>query len=202
MYTEPKIVTTNDLKVRSYVTFYFNGKRVREYNGHNLDKKINPNYATTLDARNKLLLELFHELKNALKNNLYPIKKVVRDEQISTEVVLDAVLKKKLNSHLSHFYKRNLTAINKDFIKFLTLNERSNNISAITLARIEEFLSRFNSSGTYYMNKRRDLGVLFSAAGKALQTPLSIVKETATRRSKAQLHRIYERDQLKRVLAF
>jgi integrase len=205
MYTEPKIITTENLNIRSYITFYFNGKRIREYNGHSLGLKINPNYANSLQARNKLLSELLFELKNALKTNIYqksPQTMPALAKLISAESILNEVLNKKLSYDLCQFYKRNLKSIHKNFISFLTEEEKSGEISSISLTRIEEFLSRFNSSGTYYMNKRRDLGVLFSAAGKTLKTQLSQIKDTPVRRTKAQLHKVYEKDQLKPVLAF
>lgn len=205
MYTEPKIITTDDLTIRSYITFYFNGKRIREYNGHSLRLKINPNYANSLQVRNKLLGELLFELKNALKTNVYqksPQTKPALAKLMSAESILNEVLNKKVSSDLCQFYKRNLKSIHKNFISFLTEEEKSGEITSISLTRIEEFLSKFNSSGTYYMNKRRDLGVLFSAAGKTLQIQLSLIKDTPIRRTKAQLHKIYEKDQLKPVLAF
>lgn len=206
MYTEPRIVTTNDLKTRAYVTFYFNGVRIREFNGKSLGKHINPNYAKTLPDRNKLLDELHFELKTALRNNAYPASKAEPETHISSlvpvETILTEALNRKLNSDLSATYKRNLQSICKQFLKFLTVEEKAAEITEITLSRIEQFLSRYNSSGTYYMNKRRDLGVLFSAVGKTIQKQLSVVKETASRRSKVKLHKVYERDQLKSVLAF
>lgn len=205
MYTEPKIITTDDITTRSYITFYFNGKRTREYNGHSLGLKINPNYAKTLKARNKLLGELLLELKTALKTNVYPKNlkpNPLLAKPISAESILTEVLNKKVNSDLSKFYKRNLKSIHKNFIDFLTQEEKTGDLTAISLKRLEEFLSNFNSSGTHYMNKRRDLGVLFSAAGKTLQIQRTLIKDTATRRTKAQLHKIYEKDQLKPVLAF
>jgi hypothetical protein len=43
MFTIPTIVMSNDLSKRSYVTFYLDNERVREYNGNNIAKRINPN---------------------------------------------------------------------------------------------------------------------------------------------------------------
>jgi integrase len=207
MYTEPKIVTSDDLKTRSYVTFYFNGERVREYNGHSLGIKINPNYASSIKDRNRLLSELLFEFKTALKNNSYPAAKNdgIKSDISATstsEALLTTALNKIVNSDLSLVYKRDLKSIHKIFLNFLTNEEKSGDITCIELPRIEEFLSRFNSSGTYYMNKRRNLGVLFSSAGKSIQKQLIIVKETPTRRSKAKLHKIYEKPQIKPILDF
>jgi integrase len=52
------------------------------------------------------------------------------------------------------------------------------------------------------MNKRRDLSVMFSAVSKLLQQPLPLVKNTSTRKTKSKLHKIYETEQLKAVLAY
>ena len=102
MFTEPKIVTSNDLRIRSYVTFYFNGKRVREYNGHSLGINLNPNYCSTIKDRNRLLAELQFELKNALKNNSYKTQNIQSlNLQIpSAQKLLKDILDKKLNSDL------------------------------------------------------------------------------------------------------
>lgn len=182
MYTEPKIFTSNDLNTRSYITFYFYGKRMRIYNGHSLGKKINPNHVGNLKDRNRLLDQLLFELKTALANNTYPVikeqpVKVKPVQTISTREILKSVLDKKLNSDLSKFYKRNLKYIHQLFIEFLTNEELNADIGTITLNRIEEFLSKFSSSGTYYMDKRRDLGVLFSSAGKSLQIDLKVIRK-------------------------
>ena len=52
MFSEPKIISTKDLKARSYITFYFDGERIREYNGNELKiygyEKIN-NYSDKFD---------------------------------------------------------------------------------------------------------------------------------------------------------
>jgi hypothetical protein len=73
-YTEPKIVTSNDLSKRSYVEFYFKNERVREYHGKNIAKRINPNRAKSYDERNQLLTKLHFELKKALETKSYPIE--------------------------------------------------------------------------------------------------------------------------------
>jgi len=204
MFTEPKIVTSNDLRIRSYVTFYFNGKRVREYNGHSLGINLNPNYCSTIKDRNRLLAELQFELKNALKNNSYKTQNIQSlNLQIpSAQKLLKDILDKKLNSDLSKYYKTDLQSIYNHFIEYLTDEEKSGEITAITLPRIEDFLSRYSSSGTYYMNKRRILGVLFSSAGKTLRLDIKVIKETSCRRTKATLHKIYEKEQMKKVLKF
>ncbi len=88
------------------------------------------------------------------------------------------------------------------FTSFLSPNELKSPITNIKPSRIEEFLQRYKTSGTYYMNKRRDLGVLFSAVGKHLDIPLNTILKTERMKSKAKLHEIYEKDQMRPILDF
>lgn len=207
MFTEPKIVTTNDLNVRSYVTFYLNRKRIREYNGNSLNLTINPNRAESIIERNKLLNKLLFELHKALEANAYPaaaldiLTKPIEIIQ-TTETLLRDALQKKLDSDLSRTYKRNLRLIHNDFIAFLTPSELQSSIAEIPTIRVEKFLTKYKSSGTYYMNKRRDLGVLFSSVGRMIDQTLTSVKKTESRRVKARLHKAYDKEQLKPILGY
>lgn len=204
MYTEPKIFSSEDLKKRTYILFYLNGKRVRVYNGNLLGKDIHPNRANSLQDRNKLLNELLFELRTALRNNTFRLElddPQTSDKPYTTEEILTIALNNKLETDISPEYKRNLKYIHDDLINFLIPAEKIAEVKQLKVSRIEAFLSRYNSSGTYYMNKRRDLGVLFSAASKLLQQPLLLVKNTSTRRTKSKLHKVYEPEQLKAVLA-
>lgn len=205
MYTEPKIFGSEDLKKRTYILFYFEGKRVRIYNGNLLGKEIHPNRANNLIDRTKLLNELLFELKTALRRNTFKLKpdELEKVEKIySTEEILSLALDHKLQTDLSVEYKRNLRYIHADLITFLTDAEKYAEINRLKVSRIEAFLSRYNSSGTYYMNKRRDLSVLFSMASKLLQEPILLAKNTSTRRAKSKLHKIYEPEQLRAVLGY
>lgn len=207
-YSETRIVTSNDLKKRSYVVFYFNGKRIREFNGKSIGLKLQPNLATSVEERNKLLRQLEYELVKALKNDNYPIAEAneticLKETKSSKAVcVLRDALDRKLSSDLNGRYKKNLEKVHNSFISFLTPKELNGDIDNIKSARVQEFLSQFNSSGTYYMNKRRDLGVLFSSISKSLGMKLQSVLETDSMRSKAKLHRIYDKEQIKPILEF
>jgi site-specific recombinase XerD len=209
MYTEPKIVKTDDLQVRAYISFYFNRKRIREYNGNRIGKPIHPNRASSINDRDKELRKLRMEIQTALENNYYSLvtpQKVCTDEvQRTTEstfIVLTTALNKKLASSLSKTYKRNLKYIFNDFIKFLSPEELDGAISAISSQQIEKFLARYNTSATYYMNKRRDLGVLFSSVARATDQTLKAVIKTERQRTKASLHKIYDKEQLHKVLDY
>jgi integrase len=217
MYTEPKIINSNDLTKRSYITFYINEERIREYNGNTIGQRINPNRASNLQEREALLRKLQFEIHKALDAGTYrqPIKIVVKQDQISigndnqssqnelgAEELLTTALKRKVTSKLARKYKRNLTDVHKDFIGFLTPEEAKGCLTSISSSRIDEFLSRYTTSGTYYMNKRRDLGVLFNAAAKQINITVSIIKNSERRRCKAKLHKAYEQEQLKPLLDY
>jgi len=50
-----------------------NGKRIREYNGNNLNLPIHQNRAKNVKEKNRLLKRLLLELKKALKEDNYPV---------------------------------------------------------------------------------------------------------------------------------
>jgi integrase len=214
-FTEPAIVTSDDLNKRSYITFYFNNERVREYNGKSIDQKINPNRANSIEERNRLLKKLKFELHKALDANQYPVKSDVGAIAKSTndakpisfspptaiKLLFEAV-KNKLRTDLSKTYKRDLKSVYRQFRDYMLPEESVGPITNITTARIEKFLSQFGSTGTYFMNKRRNLSVLFSAAGQLIDKPLKSVKETKRRKSKAKLHEKYNHEQIKPILTY
>ncbi|MDB5004925.1 MAG: Integrase [Mucilaginibacter sp.] len=205
MYTEPKIVSTSELQTRSYITFYLDNKRVREYNGKSINLTINPNRASTLEERGKLLRQLQFELLKSLQANNYPAKKeidIAPADEPGTKFLLKAALDKKMNASLSKTYKRNLRLIYEQFIRFLTEQEQNSPITTLTTTRIEAFLSNYNSSGTYYMDRRRDLGVLFASVGRMLDKTLNVVKRTEPARVKARLHKAYDKEQIKPILEY
>lgn len=207
---EVRIVTSDDITVRSYVTFYWNGKRVREYNGNNINSSVKPNLAKTVKERNKLLKQLEFEVLKALESGHYPhdnkhtpVDISVEDHlDISTDYLLDWALEVKLNSDVSHYYRKNLKGIHRHFKAFLTKEELSSDITLIKRTRIEEFLQRYKSSGMYYMDRRRDLGVLFSLISREIEKPLQAVRETSTMKKKAKLHKIYEHEKMKLILNY
>jgi len=220
-FTEPVIITKDELKHRSYVTFYFNNERIREYNGESINLDIKPNRADNILEKQRLLQKLRFELHKALDANIYPSPKDI-PSKTSTEAnavsTLPAVteaknepqalyllfnaIRNKLRSALSRTYKRDLKSVYRDFRSFMTSVEHESPILTISTARIEKFLSQYGSSGTYYMNKRRNLGVLFSAAGRSIDKPIKAVKETPRRKIKAKLHEKYSVEQLKPILNY
>jgi integrase len=219
MFTIPTIVTSNDLNQRSYITFYFNGNRVREYNGNKIGIQISPNRSDSIVKRNELLEKLRFELHKALDTNNYPKDTGLKEKSITkttTPVIQDKTtitppsahhllfygIRTKLRSELSKKYKRNLKSIYRQFVKFMTTEELKGSITSISVVKIDSFLNQFKSSGTYYMNKRRDLGVLFSAAGRIMDQPVETVQKSQRKKSKAKLHKAYEQQQLKPILNY
>jgi integrase len=211
-YTEPTIVTTDDLKHRSYVTFYFNNEIEKQYHGKNVGQLINPNRAKSMQEKQQLLKKLQFELHKALEANSYPFTPQIANESMainqsstnsmSTIKLMFQAVKDKLRSDLSKTYKRDLKSVYREFRDFMVPEEADGSIIDITPVRIERFLSQFGSSGTYYMNKRRNLGVVISAAGRLDNKELKLIKETKRRKAKAKLHKAYDKSQLKPILNF
>jgi integrase len=208
-----RIVTSNDLSVKSYITFYWNGKRVREYNGNNIGLVIKPNLAKSTKDRNLLLKQLEYEMINAVEYGRYPLKSQTKelegfdiikaiDVKYPTEELFEKALEMKLEADVSLYYKRNLQGVYRHFKEFLSKEELSNDITLIKRTRVEEFLSRYKSSGMYYMDRRRDLGVLFSVISRHIEVPLLAVRETTTMKKKAKLHKLYERQKMLAVLGY
>ncbi|MDB4918053.1 tyrosine-type recombinase/integrase [Mucilaginibacter sp.] len=212
-YTEPTIVTNDDLKHRSYVTFYFNDEIEKQYHGKNVGQEINPNRAKSLEEKQQLLKKLQYELHKALEAKSYPVvnsrsgfsdkaKQVHSDKLPSAKKLMFEAVRAKLRTDLSRTYKRDLKSVYREFRDFMLPGETEGPINSITTIRIEKFLSRFGSSGTYYMNKRRNLGVIISAAGRLDNKDLKMVKETKRRKAKAKLHKPYDKVQLKPILEY
>jgi integrase len=120
----------------------------------------------------------------------------------STRALFIAALDKKINSGISRNHKDNLRYACSHFLNFLDAQEINLPVSEISPGKVEQFLQQFNSSPTHYMNKRRDLGVLFNTVGKMIDIPLTAVKKTDTQRVKATLHLAYEKQQLQPVFEF
>lgn len=201
MSYEIKLYNPKDLSQRAYVYFNIDGKRIKEYNGGKINANIKPNLAKTVRKRTALLNDLYYAIKKALENGEYPLQKT-SDNLLTTEYVLSEALKQKRLLKLNHNYLRNLERVYNDFIAFLSNEERIGDINTVLQSRIQEFLLKFNSSGTYYMNKRRDLAILFSQVSKHFGIQVPNVKETNRLKSKPSLHKIYTDEQLKNLLNY
>lgn len=120
----------------------------------------------------------------------------------SVGALFEQALEKKLASDISRHHKDNLRYAYNHFMEFLGPDGQSIPLKKLKTSQIEEFLNRFGSSSTHYMNKRRDLNVLFNMACKAIDKTLFAVKKTESRRIKATLHLAYEKEQLQPVFDY
>jgi integrase len=122
------------------------------------------------------------------------------DQTIGT--LFRLALEKKLSSEISKNHKENLRYAYNDFMRFLGKEMSMHPIQSLTTAQVEQFLHGCGSSATSYMNKRRDLSVLFNTAMRLIDKDLPTVKKTQTRRIKASLHVPYEKEQLRPIFDF
>jgi len=209
-----RIVNAGRLDKRSYVCFYLDGKRMRDYCGNNLQMNIFPNRAKSVTEKNRLLKRLRAELIKAVKTDNYPVvtsvssldsavqNKAIVGDSFATEPLLDMALSRKLNSGLSFSYLRNLRGIVDKFKSFLSKTELKADIRTLSTKRVQDFLDSFRSSGCNYMNKRRELGVILSMISVEIEHPMPMIQRTSTVKRKAKLHSIYEHDQLNKLLGF
>ncbi|RZL46015.1 MAG: hypothetical protein EOP00_16315 [Pedobacter sp.] len=208
-----RIVNFHGLKGRGYISFYLDGKRIREYNGNNLLLSIHPNRAKSEKEKNRLFKRLLLELKKAIKEDNYPVissnplprQSKGTDKPVDfhqTEYLLEKSINRKLHSNLSFYYKKNLKAVYSYFINFLTKEELKGDIRGLKQSRIQEFLDNYSSSGANYMNRRRELGVLLSSIQMDTGVHLNFIRNTHTIKRTAKLHKIYEKDQMIKIFSF
>lgn len=120
----------------------------------------------------------------------------------SIGLLFQRALDRKLSSDISKLHRDSLRYAYNQFMIFLGPKGREMSIKKLKTSTIEEFLQRYNSSPTSYMNKRRELSSLFNAATRLIDESLMTVKKTEVQKIKPTLHLAYEKDQLKPVLNF
>jgi len=208
-----RIAHPNDLAKRSYISFYLDGKRIRIYNGKCLGIRLFPNRASSAVDKEKMLVELRGALVEAIKNNKYPVmvsssvfSSVENDNKgidgFSIASCLDAALAQKNKSGLSFHYLKNLRSVISHFKAFLSDQELSGDIRSLSARRVQEFLDRYNTSGTNYMNRRTELGAILALISRQIGHELKIIQLTEPMKRKAKLHQIYEGMELKQMLDF
>lgn len=200
MFTQPKSTLSKQLEDRAYITFYYEGRRFREYNGNRLNLNINPNQCSTIKDKKRLLSHLQFEFTKALNAGWNPLSK--ESELPSLEFALDTVLQDKLDSNLCDLYKRNLKAVTKMFKASLSTSELKANADQLWLETVECFLNKFQSGERNYINRRRCLGTLINEMVRKGYATKNIVKSTKTARAKASLHVPYSETELRKVLDF
>ena len=209
---EPRIVSSPNLKSRSYVVFYYKGQRERLYNGKKLGKAIYPNLAHTIEDRDRLLYLLLEAVEDALSNDTFGTEYTpdlepkpavtVHDRPEVLGNALDAAIKVKRKADISIDYKKQLEKCYEELKMFFTAKELGTHVRNIPAKRFNEYLEQFDSSGTYYMSKRATLSALIGAAAKVLEFPINTVKATEVRRKKPQLHIPYSDNQIPLVLKY
>jgi len=202
MFTGIKIYCPEDTTIRSYVHTRIAGKRVKVYNGKSLGISCFPNECYTLADRKRELQRLAVTLYKKLSDGWNPFEEA-QEKKLNVEAAFKYMINVVKTSGYAEPYIRDLTECGNQFLNFLKkkkLNQLS--IEKIKPETAEEFLHSFTSSGTYYMNKRRNLSVLFSkliTLGYLQENPM---KKTTKRKVKAKLHESYKEDKILGVFAF
>lgn len=190
--------------------YYLGGVRYRLYSGASLNIQIYPNKAASITERNKLLSKLLFEINKTFETGYTPeivdknepkkVEKVVVIK--STEQAFRDVEFEKMRSPLSHDYKKELKRLVDDFLKFLTKNEKSDDIRNLEQQRVEDFLNQHKATSTYYMGRRRMLSVFFAEFIRKKLITDNLSKNTPRLKTKAALHKIYTKEQLTAILQF
>lgn len=200
MFTKPKIFIPKKVGERAYLSFYYNGKRLREYNGSRLSLNINPNQFEDVKDRKRLLEQLQFEFTKALNKGWNPFDKEL--EIPNLKIALALVLEEKLSSNLCDLYKRNLKAVCRMFVDFVPSKELNQKCDDLPYLTIEAFLNQFRTSERNYINRRRCLGTLFNEMVRKGYAINNLVKHTKPAKAKASLHVPYSTEQLKNCLDF
>lgn len=203
MFSEPKIVGLKDPTKRGYVLSYVNGTRVRLYNGSALGIDCFPNHQKDPRDREKALKHLLFEFRKRLEKGWVsvPTEHSVA-ESISIRQLPTWLSRELERVDFSASYKRDLITVCRQMHQFL----KDKKMESVALKQLpsrvmQEFLSCFSTSATYYMTKRRTLGALFSLLQSKKVISENPVKQIKRVREKATLHKPYERNQLNRVLS-
>jgi integrase len=201
MFKQPKIFIPAG-GGRAYVLYYFNGKRIREYNGNRLNLNIHPNRCDNLRAKKEQLALLQFEVTKALKGGWSPFQVEDQNLHLSLREALSKVIEEKNLSNLSKLYKRNLVAVHRLFVSHISSTYLDDLPDKLPLYAIEEFLNRFHTSERNYINRRRCLHTIFNELVRKGYLQKNLVKVTKSAKPKASLHVPYTREQLNKVLEF
>ena len=126
----PKLLPLIRREKELILTFYYNGKRLREYNGNRLNLNLNPNQFDKVIDRNRILEKLQFEFAKALEKGWNPFSKVTEKPSL---VALALVIEDKLTSNLCDLYKRNLKWVYEKFIDFVPSKELGGKVDEFTI---------------------------------------------------------------------
>lgn len=206
MYIEIKIINPLSLDQRAYIEYYYDGKRFREYNAKRLQIDINPNRIKSIKQREASLKKLQYEFLKAFEKGWYPNKIAVENPKSKLSLTiyeaLSRVVCEKLENNYSLSYKRDLKSVYNKFLKFIPPTLIHQSIEYFDQIDYDKFLAQFKTSSANYMNRRRELGMLFSELVRKRIISYNPLLDTAKQKSLAKLHQIYTHDQLKKVLKF
>jgi len=205
-----KINRSDDLSKRAFISIIINGKRIKEYTGSKLGLNVKPNSCKTINERDALLELLQYEFKKAIDLKEYPKKvsslinpdySISSLNNISLHEALTDALNIKLSSNISPLYKRNLSRVYNSFMEYIHLQKHTP-LTDIKPKLVQDYLNQFISSNTYYMDKRRDLNVLFTKAFDQLGISNELFKKIERKKAKSTLHKVYEGNQAREVLDY
>jgi len=208
MFTEPEIISSTDLSVRAYVKVYIDGERHRFYNGKELDLNCNPNRAKSVSERNKALVYLQFQLKKKLEKGWMPNQEPPEPKNPAKAIISSGHAFNELAQaieleQISDDYKRDLRLLNGHFLKYLQAKHLAAlPIENIASEHIDEFLSRFKSSGTNYMSRRRTLSALFFRITDKKLLAANPTTDTKRMKELPQINQPFLKDQLKDVLEY
>lgn len=200
MYTDPIIVIGKDLKTRSYLYYYFNGKRYKEYTGKKIGVPIFPNSAKSLKEKKKLLDQLCFEFLKRLKDGSFNPE--VNNKIATVSELLNEALKRKLEENLSKSYKSDLRLTLQSFLKSLSKGALNMPITELKTCDIEKYLNRSKVSNTTFMNKRTNLMAVFSEASRIYGKDIDIVRKVKRKKITAKLHETYDKEELITILNY
>lgn len=207
MHTDPQIVSTDSLQTRAYIKFYVDGERHRYYNGKAIGISCNPNHAKTIKERNRALTTLCYNLKKMLdagwQPNQHETESVPDKPKLFIGEQFTMLLQELQQQDFSKLYKRDMTLVGNSFLRYLKESSLYDvPITKLDSTHIEKFLKQYNHSATYYMNKRRTLGGIFSRMVTQKIISENPVHETSQLKEKATLHQAYTKEQLHSVFDY
>src|SRR5688500_8732238 len=142
MFKQPKIFMPKG-EGRAYILYYFNGKRIREYNGNRLGLNIHPNRSQNPKDKKAQLIQLQHEFARALNHGWSPLGADLTIQKLSLRDALAEIISEKQAANLSDLYVRNLIGVHRMFVEYLPESMLKGNPDELSLSIVEGFLNRF-----------------------------------------------------------
>jgi integrase len=202
MFTAITVFLPKDKSKRGYVYTRIDGVRFRFYNGKSIGIACFPNRCRSIVDKRKEMNRLASELLKCLSGGWRPHS--IKPENPLLAEALNSLEQNIYISSYSSTYKRDLVSSIRLFTSYMEEISLHNILLKDVLPKhVEGYLSRHQTSGSNYMNKRRHISVIFSFLKKqGLLTGDNPVTNTTRRAAKAHLHVPYTNEQLTNVLGF